>query len=202
MAQPAHIILVTLEGLPHTGRSAMLRILHRVRPAWIMANIDTTVSPWQSLMRKVSAIGSTTTMAAGPRVVVLSAPWFEHVPQHPAALRLLRRLTTELIGVTDTLVALHVMVHLRASHDESFEQMVASGNAAYNNTTLNDLRSLQVCIAQEMLDAPTHHPFPSTSYTLTCPPFFDDNEATLNSLATDVINIVEAVEVEALKEEA
>ena len=192
------MLLVTLEGLPHSGRDAVLHQLRRERPAWTFANAAPdpwSASPaaawrvWHGLLRKVRALGA----AGKTDVLVLSAPWFEHVPRHPAVCKLVRAMTRELVAAMGAAVEAHVMVHLLTPRDESFEQMVCSGGTAHNGTTLEDLGCEQVRVAQEMLDAPTHHPFPCAAFTLHCPPFFDDNEVTLAAIARDVRLIVDAV---------
>jgi len=184
------MMLLTLEGLPHSGRAAVLRIIHRVRPAWTMISVaHHPSSPWHSLVRKVQAVSS----HAAADILVLNVPWFEHVPAHPAMARLQHEMTRELVSVLGCHVDTHAMVHLRMPHDESFEQMVCSGNSWYNAVTLEDLRAEQVRIAQEMLDAPKHHPFQCQTFTLTCPPFFDDCEATLDKATQDVVRIVESL---------
>ena len=196
------MLLVTLEGLPHSGRDAVLHTLRRERPAWTFANTPPdpwSASPaaawriWHGLLRKVRAVGA----GGKADVLVLSAPWFEHVPRHPAVCKLARAMTAELVttltAAAGVKVAAHVMVHLLTPRDESFEQMVCSGATAHNATTLEDLRCEQVRVAQELLDAPTHHPFPCAAFTLPCPPFFDDNEVTLAAIARDVRLLVDAV---------
>jgi hypothetical protein len=184
------MLLLTLEGLPHSGRAAVLRIIHRDRPAWIMVNVPHhPASPWHSLARKVQAVSAN----AKADILVLNVPWFEHVPAHPATTRLQRAMTRELVEVHGCHVDTHVMVHLRMPHDESFEQMVCSGNSCYNTTTLEDLRNEQVRIAQELLDTPKNHPFECATFALPCPPFFDDCEATLELAAHDVVRIVETL---------
>ena len=198
------MLLVTLEGLPHSGREAVMQTLRRQRPGWTFANTPPdpwSASPaagwrvWHGLLRKVRAVsGHGNTDDGANAVVVLGAPWFEHVPRHPAVCRLVRAMTDELVktlGVED--VSTHIMVHLVTPRNESFEQMVCSGGTAHNGTTLDDLRCEQVRVAHEMLHAPSHHPFPCAAYTLHCPPFFDDNEVSLDAIARQVMLIVEAV---------
>ena len=184
------MLLLTLEGLPHSGRAAVLRIIHRDKPGWVMVTVPHhPASPWHSVARKVQAVSSN----AAADIVVLNVPWFEHVPAHPTLTRLQRAMTRELVEVLGCLVDAQVMVHLRIPHDESFEQMVCSGNSCFNTTTLDDLRVEQVRIAQEMLDTPKNHPFQCEAFTLSCPPFFDDCEATLELAAQDIVRIVESL---------
>jgi hypothetical protein len=185
-------LLVTLEGVPHTGRQAVLRCVAKVRPAWKAVCLEPSQSTWQSLLRKIQASKvSTSSHVPGAEVVVMGVPWFERLPRHPALCRLLRRLTRETVPA-DAFAA-HVMVHLRVPHHESFEQLVGVADPHAGGVTLEDVRMGQVRIAQELLDAPAHHPFPCASFTVHCPPFFDDNEASLLNVASQVVGIVDSV---------
>ena len=87
------MLLLTLEGLPHSGRAAVLRIIHRDKPGWVMVTVPHhPASPWHSVARKVQAVSSN----AAADIVVLNVPWFEHVPAHPTLTRLQRAMTREL----------------------------------------------------------------------------------------------------------
>lgn len=182
------MLLLTLEGLPHSGRAAVLKLLARQQPGWLFIAVEQTQSPWLALVKKIQGLAK-----AKGKIVVLSAPWFESVPQHPAVARLVKRMTLELVGLFGVVLDAHVMIHLKASHHESFEQMVGLANPHHNLTTLEDMSSQQNIIAHELLAAPKDHPFPPNTFTIHCPAFYDDNELTIRDVAQQVQDIVSMV---------
>lgn len=198
------MLLVTLEGLPHSGRTAVLRQLVRDRPEWAAVPVPgaepaATACAWSSphtrathallanLLRKAHALRA----APARGVVLLAAPWFEHPPRHPAVAALAHDAAAALCAGLP--VRAHLMVQLDVPQDETFEQMVCCGNACWNATALDDVRATRAAIAQELLDAPGRHPWPCASFALPCEPFFDDTDACVRSLARQVEILVEQV---------
>lgn len=194
--------LLTIEGLPHIGRSAILSAMIRLRPEWVFENAtdDAQVhSSWasdvsrrtflvfQSLVRKVTAMKKN----GGNAVVVLGTPWFEHLPRHAALLDLEENLTKELVHLFGCHVTTHTMVMLHAPHDETFEHMVCSSDPSWNTTSLHDVCHGQEIIAKRVSLAASSHPFPCVVHTIQCPAFFDDNEVVLQSIARRIITMVE-----------
>ena len=197
--------LLTLEGLPHSGRCAVLRALAKQCPHW--ATLNAAAAPantcswassdgrahhalFASLIRKlqaVSSLGCGNEPAGG--VVLLSNPWFEHLPRHPAMWRLMSELTKEAVRCLACPVRQHIMVLIHVSGDETFEQMVCCGSALWNGTSLADVHATQVHITQQMHE-PSYHPFPAVTYTIHCPPFFEENEIVLQGIVQDIKNIV------------
>ena len=208
------MLLVTLEGLPHSGRAAVVRALAKRRPEWAVVAVPTdppgaSACAWSSpgtrhahamynaalhKMRALQPYAAAASRAqAKGQVVMLTAPWFEYLPEHPTNARLLRASIVELAGALGVTAEAHVLVHLHVPHDETFEQIVCSGNSFFNATSLGDVRAEQVRISQQLHDAPGAHPFPCAAFAIRCPPFFDDNELMLGSVAEEVARLVDLV---------
>ena len=200
------MFMVTLEGLPHSGRARILRNLAarcpdwhatNVRPdpmgpsSWASATCRTGHSLFAALMRKVSAIGR---VGRGGGTLLLNSQWFEHLPHHPALWALMADTTRELVATMHCHVDLHVMIMLHVHHDETFEQMVCSGNPSWNMTGLADVREAQEHIGDhlESLATSGSHPFPCVTYTIRCPPFFDENEVVAHAVTQRIVDIVHA----------
>ena len=90
-------------------------------------------------------------------------------------------------------VRAHLMVHLALPPDETFEQMVCCCHPCWNATSLADVRASAASIAQELLQAPAHHPWPCAAYTLPCAPFFDDTDACVQDVSARVQQLAAAV---------
>lgn len=200
------MILVTLEGLPHSGRPSILRKLVAARPNWVPRNVTPEqvhqVRPayhlFAALMRKLTAV-STCSAASNGAVVLLNAPWLEHLPRHQFMWGLMTAMTRELVASLECRVRLHVMIMLHVPHDETFEQMVCCGNPYWNTTSLADVCAEQQRI-RDRLDllnksagrAPPMHPFPCKTYAVECPPFFEENEVDICAVADRILGLVDA----------
>lgn len=196
------MLLLTLEGLPHTGKTAVMQKLARQRPDWVAINVSpdpaaacSWASPlcrsshalFASLLRKLRGVSK---CAGSDGVVLLNTSWFEHLPRHPALWTLMCDVTKELARSFGCSVDLHVMVLLRVPHDETFEQMVCCGNPFWNGTSLEDVRLAQAQIAQQMVPAAeAGHPFPCLSYAIHCPPFFEENEVVAQSITQSIVDV-------------
>ena len=214
--------LVTLEGLPHSGKCALLRSLLHQCPAWSTANVApdpaaacTWASPscrthhalFASLLRKVLA----TSKAPQDGVLLLNSPWFEHLPRTQEMWRLMADVTQLLVASVGCSVKAHIMILLQVPHDETFEQMVCCGNPFWNGTSLADVQHTQTRIAHHVtgvagltgaaggLSSGTGHPFPCVAYTIRCPPFFEENEVVAQAIARDIIAMVTSVTAHELK---
>lgn len=198
------MLLVTLEGLPHAGRARILRNLVAQCQDWTPTNVaPDAMSPscWASprcrtahasfaaLMRKVAAVSK-----AGPGIgtMLLNSPWFEHLPRHPALWALQTEATRELVACMQCCVDLHIMIVLLVSHDETFEQMVCCGNPCWNGTSLVDVRTAQKHIIEHLDGLPDSkmHPFPCRTFTIQCPPFFEENEVVAAAITQKIVDIV------------
>lgn len=196
------MILVTLEGLPHSGKSCILRNLVHQRPGWTALNVapdgPSAVTSrmahtlFAALMRKARAVGRQETHHP---VVLLNAPWYEHLPRHPAMWALLTDMTHELACHLGCRVDVHAMFVLRVPHDETFEQMVCCGNPFWNTTSLKDVHTAQRVIARHLDDLPTSlaHPFPCRTFHIPCPPFFEENEIVVRDITRRILEAVEAL---------
>lgn len=199
------MLLVTLEGLPHAGKCSVLRNLVALCPHWSAVNVAGTPSPtaswasascrtghalFASLMRKTHAISK----SGNPGVVLLNSPWFEHLPRRAPLQSLCKAMTRELVACLGCKVDKHVMVMLKVPPDETFEQMVSCGSPYWNSTSLADVRTAERVIADHMARAQglfSNHPFPCTSHTIECPPFFEENEVVALEIARRVVAVVE-----------
>lgn len=209
------MILVTLEGLPHSGKSCILRSLVHQRPGWVAMNVapegPSAVTSrvahtlFAALMRKVRAICRTSTWASGD-VVLLNAPWFEHLPRHGCVWHLLSDMTRELTACMGCRVDTHAMFVLHVPHDETFEQMVCCSNPIWNSTSLADVRATQTIISQHLESlasrapplppsppSPRSHPFPCRSFAIECPAFFEENEVVVQDITRRIIEAVEGI---------
>ena len=204
------MILLTLEGLPHSGKSCILRHLVHLRPGWTTLNVAPEGPPasgprvahmmFAALIRKARAVSRA---PARPSVVLLNTPWFEHMPRQRCTWALLTDMTHELAGALGCRVGVHAMCVLQVPHDETFEQMVCCGNPFWNGTSLADVLAAQRIIARHVdsLEGPASgaHPFPSRVFHVDCPPFFDENEVVVRDIAARIAGEVDAL-VESLKE--
>lgn len=199
------MILLTLEGLPHSGKCAVLRCLMQRCPGWKAVNVAPSPLPscsWTSpscrtshalfsaLLRKVRALSAA---PCEPRVVMFNCPWFEHLPRNSTLDTLLTSATQHLIRSVECDVSLHIMVLLHVHHDETFEQMVNCGNPFWNGTSIADVHAAQDRIAGTLarLAAGTEdHPFPCATHTVKCPPFFEENEVVVHHIAQTIVDIV------------
>lgn len=200
------VLLVTLEGLPHAGRACVLRHLLHQRPGWAALNVapdPATACVWASaecrahhaqfasLMRKLHGLAR----CEGTGVVLLNSPWFEHLTCHPVVRGLVGEMTAELVARLGCPVRGHLMVLLDVPADETFEQMVCSGNPTWNGTSLADVRAAQAAIAHGMRgarDGSEPHPFPAELVTLRCPAFFEENEVLARGIAQAIVAAVES----------
>jgi hypothetical protein len=199
------VTLVSLEGLPHTGRDKVVRHLASGVAGfavldvplastatnggtWTCAASQANYALFASLLYKLRKVA-----VADPDVSLLTTPWFEHMPRHPAIWTLVASATQALVRACGVQVSAHIMVLLHASHDETFEQIVCSGNPFWNSTSLGDVQTEQIHIAQMMHDVASKHPFPCIAYTIHCPPFFEENEVVVSSIASDIHKIVQTV---------
>ena len=197
--------LVSLEGLPHTGRDKVIRHLASKTEdiavldvpiasaaanggTWTAAASQANYALFSSLLHKLRKVAS-----AKEPVSLLTTPWFEHMPRHPAIWNLVASATRALVDAYGIDVSAHIMVLLHTPHDETFEQLVCSGNPFWNSTSLADVQFEQIHIAQMMHDVASRHPFPCVAYTIHCPPFFEENEVIVNSIVSDIQKIVKAV---------
>lgn len=192
------MIVVTLEGLPHSGKRAVIRSLVQQCPDWKAVNVAPEASAactwagtcrsthalFSAMLRKVRAISLCGEHAG---VVLLNMPWIEHLPRHPQVQALAHAATRELLACLPCKVDLHVMVLLRVHHDETFEQMVCCGNPIWNHTSLEDVR-----VAQDMIAGTMTSPFPSQTNTICCPPFFDETEVVTQHVTQSIVDVVEA----------
>lgn len=199
------MLLVTLEGLPHSGKCCVLRNLLNQCPHWSAINVagdPTPAASWASpscrtghalfasLMRKAHAISHT----AQSSVLLLNSPWFEHLPRRPPLQGLCKAMTQELVACLGCKVDKHVMVMLKVPPDETFEQMVCCGSPFWNNTSLADVHAAEGIIAQhtERAQGPqSNHPFPCAVHTIECPPFFEENEVVALGITRRIVAIVE-----------
>jgi len=216
------MILVTLEGLPHSGKSCILRNLVQQRPGWVALNVapegPSVVTSrvahtlFAALMRKVRAVCRTSTAASGD-VVLLNAPWFEHLPRHTCMWHLLSDMTHELTACLGCRVDVHAMFVLHVPHDETFEQMVCCGNPFWNSTSLADVHAAQDIISQHLeglarcAPPPSQHsqhsqqtqltqlthPFPCRTFAIECPAFFEENEVLVQDITRRIVEAVEAI---------
>lgn len=185
--------LVTLEGLPHAGRCRILRALASLRPDWSAVGLagngwstpscSATHALFATLLRKTRAVAG---LAEHPGVVLLGAPWFEHLPRGPCVQALARDMTLELARGLGCRVRLHVLVTLAVPHDEAFEQMVCSGNPYWNGHALADVEAAEA----RVLDQP--RPFPSVTARVECPPFVEENEVVAHGVARAIVDAVQA----------
>jgi hypothetical protein len=189
--------LVTLEGLPHGGRHAVVRALMHACPGWSLSNVASEAScrdvgdaghaQFASLMRKMRALSA----ASGARAVcLLSCPWFEHFPEHPGTGALVADMTRALAEALGVRVPLHVLVVLVVCADESFEQIVCTGGPQWNATCLADVHEKQASLARMDCTDPAGTPFPSAVLTVRCPPFFEENEVVVCRIAQRVVDFV------------
>lgn len=183
------MILVTLEGLPHSGRAAVLHHLTRRKSDWRFAHVDSG-NFWAAALLKARALVPTAG-AASKKVLVLGAPWCE-IPKHPAVAKLARDLHAEVVRVLHARVDMHVMVHLRVPVHESFEQLIVAMHQGHVNSSLADLTMNQNAVAQETMSPSS--PFPCLGFTVQCPAFFDDNECSLLDVVRQIEGIVNAVQ--------
>lgn len=210
------MLLVSLEGLPHAGRSCILRNLTSRCPGWTALNVlpdPSAACCWASasthmghalfaaLLRKVSAITKCGKLP-GDAVVLLNSPWYEHLPRHGTVWSLLADVTRALVsalGCGDT-VHRHAMIMLHVPHDETFEQMVCCGNPYWNGTSLADLDAMHATVAGHLhgLSAdPGGHPFTCATFAIQCPAFFDENEVVASAITDRIIDIVSTLKREA-----
>lgn len=190
------MLLVTLEGLPHSGRCAVLRNLVQRCPDWAALNVlpEAPASAsahlgyvlFASLMRKVQALHK---CARPGGVVLLNTPWFEHLARHQALWGLFEAMTRELVTCLRSSVHTHAMVMLRVPYDETFEQMVCCNNPFWNSTTLADVLAAQRIITAHMHTLPTsgEHPFPCKTVLVECPPFFEENEVVVEQVVAQIV---------------
>lgn len=160
--------------------------------SWASSACRTSHALFASVMRKIQALGG-----KQHKVVLLNSPWLEHLPRHQPLWSLLDDMTHELVDRLDCHVDMHVMVMLHVPHDETFEQMVCCGNAYWNGTSLADVAAAQSIIAQHLRSAAAgtvSHPFPCVTYTIQCPPFFEENEVVAQAITRDVVNLVARLE--------
>lgn len=189
--------LVTLEGLPHAGRCRVLRALAFLSPDWVPVGLaghswatpscSATHALFATLMRKTRAVAD---LAEQRGTVLLSAPWFEHLPRSPCARGLLRDMTLELAQHLGCSVRLHLMVFLGLPHDEAFEQMVCSSNPYWNNHSLADVADAESRILEQAC-RPEGHPFPFATVQVACPPFVEENEVAALSVARTILDAVQ-----------
>lgn len=194
------MILVSLEGLPHSGKKSVLRSLAHLRPSWTTLNVAPdgpsevthrmAHALFAALMRKIQALRK-----LGPHgaVVLLNSPWFEHLPRHNQLWTLFADMTHELTSSLGCHVDMHALIMLKVPHDETFEQMVCCTNAFWNTTSLGDVHAAEHIIAEHLRTLPGagDHPFPCATYAITCPPFFEENEILVKSVAHKIVDIVE-----------
>lgn len=196
--------LVTLEGLPHSGRTMILRHLTQARPEWAAINVAPdpgAACSWASsasranhalfasILRKTKAL-----CKAREGVVLLNSPWFEHLPRHKTVWSLRSAVTRELVARVGCRVNKHVMIVLHVAHDETFEQLVCCGNPYWNGTSLADVAATQACIAQQVSTATAgtgDHPFACEAHTIHCPPFFEENEVVAGAITARIVSVVE-----------
>lgn len=200
------MIVLTLEGLPHSGKCAILRRLMQRCPEWRALNVAPSPSPsatWSSpccqsshalfsaLLRKLKALAGTPAEAS--RVVVMNCPWFEYLPKHAALQDLAASATAHLLGCLRSHVRLHIMVLLHVHPDETFEQMVCCGNPFWNGTSIADVRDALDTIRHAMDAAKARalpHPFECETHVIPCPQFFEENEVVLNGMAEAIVDLV------------
>lgn len=199
------MIVLTLEGLPHSGKCAILRCLMHRCPGWKAMNVAPTPAPscsWSSpacrsghamfaaLLRKVRALSA---LATPGQVVMFNCPWFEYLPRSEVLEKLHACATERLIRRLKCSVRLHIMVLLHVHHNETFEQMVSCGNPFWNGTSLADVQAAQHAIQhnlEHLGTRPQDHPFPCLTYCIKCPPFFEENEIVTNDIVQTIIDIV------------
>jgi hypothetical protein len=209
------MLLVTLEGLPHAGRSAVLRHLVHARPDWAYVSVlpePAATCSWPtaaaraghalfaSLLRKTKAVAAAQPpagrAAAAARAILLSCPWLEHLPRSRPLWALRSAVTRELVARLGIRVHAHAMVVLHVPHDETFEQMVCCGNPYWNGTSLSDVAATQACIAQQAAraqDGTADHPFPCAVCTVHCPPFFEENEVVARAITARILAFVDGL---------
>lgn len=192
--------LVTLEGLPHSGKGSVLHQLAHACPDWTLLNVAhepggascswasvgnrSGYALFGSLLRKMRAVQKS---SGKDGVVLLNVPWNEPLPRHPAIQVLLTDVTREVASCLGCTVDKHIMVFLRVCPDETFEQMVCAGNPVWNGTTLDDVRATQDTIAEG-------HPFPYATHCITCPRFFEENEVVTQAIARDIADAVHGLQ--------
>lgn len=202
--------IVTLEGLPHAARTHLLRLLASKCPSWHLLDVpqDTFgAAQWASstswaghcvfaaLMHKLSALSRRT--PTRPPVMLLSAPWYEHVPAHLHTKALLRDMTHELIAKLDCRVDGHVLVMLQVPHNEAFEHMVCSCNPYWNTFSWGDVAAHEDCIGRHLCELATNesgegHPFPHRVVRVACPAFVEEDEVTCRCIVSKIKAAVEA----------
>lgn len=194
------MLLVTLEGLPHSGKACVLRHVAARSPSWTTVAVPpdaatgtcapfatacsrTTHALFASLLAKLKALHKV------PRscpAALMCPAWYDHLPRHPAVWRLFTDMASVVVRLLGLQFDAHVMVQLRVSPDETFEQMVCCGNPCWNATSLADLRAAEQTISAAMRSA-AHPISPARVAEIACPPFFEENEVVLAAIAETVV---------------
>ena len=228
--------LVTLEGLPHDGRTALLERVQRLRPAWRVLSApahvperDTVAAAldgfacFQSLLTKTISLAGVWANAASdaeseleaadpdadpgadpdadpnadpnadPDTVLLMEPWMECLPRHPRTLALFHDMARELVGTLGVRADEHVLLFVRVRHHDAFDHLMTAESSIWTRVSLDDARAQQTHVAHAM-HTQRCSPFPCRAYTLHPPPRYGDNEVDIQSLAREVVDLVDSAD--------